>query len=91
MGRRTSRNGIIIVASEHEKADQGARYLWEHTGVLLCCPTRSVAYCTKLATPDAATDAQVEASYLAHREPAPELINGIVAQFAGRHRRCIPP
>jgi hypothetical protein len=78
-------NGIIIVApSAHEKADQGAHYRWESTGVLPVLP----AYVADLLrdagdASDAATDAQVRAFLEKHTGNArPELLNGIMGQFA---------
>lgn len=79
-------NGIVIVApSTHEKADQGARYQWQTTGILPVLP----AYVAELLNDtgeasDAATDAQVRAFLDGHTASArPELLNGIMTQFTG--------
>lgn len=78
-------NGIIIVApSVHEKADQGARYLWEATGPVPVLPA-FVADLLRDAgdASDAATDEQVRAFLDRHTaSQRPELLNGVMTQFA---------
>lgn len=78
-------NGIVIVApSVHEKADQGARYLWEATGIVPELP----AFVADLLrdtgdASDAATDEQVRRFLDQYTASArPELLNGIMTQFA---------
>lgn len=77
-------NGIIVVApSVHEKEADGARYLWERTGLLPELPTQ-VADLLRDAgeAADAATDTQLRTFLQAHTANArPELLSGILTQF----------
>lgn len=78
-------NGIIIVApSVHEKADQGARYLWETHGPVPELPEGVAGLLRDTGdSSDAATDDQVRTFLNAHTASSrPALLSGILTQFA---------
>ncbi|MFE7077904.1 bifunctional DNA primase/polymerase [Streptomyces sp. NPDC057620] len=78
-------NGIIIVApSVHEKADEGARYLWETHGPVPVLPEGVSGLLRDTGdSSDAATDNEVRGFLAAHTSSArPALLSGILTQFA---------
>jgi hypothetical protein len=78
-GEVRGKNGVIIVApSVHEKAPQGARYVWLRVGPVPVLPERLAALLVDAQTAtDAATDAEV-ADFLARHVEAsrPALLKG---------------
>lgn len=100
-GEVRGRNGVIVVApSEHEKAADGGRYSWVRTGAVPVLPDAVAGLLPDAAeAEDAATDAEVKAFLERHTAGSrPELLNGIVGQFAAalaeggsRHNAALLP
>lgn len=86
-GEIRGRNGIVVVQpTRHEKADQGARYLWERGGSVPVLPSSLADMLPDaLNADDAATDTEVAAFLSAPantRRAKPQLLAPILRRFA---------
>ena len=83
-GEVRGRNGIVVVAPTlHQKAAEGGRYRWVHTGPLPILGTTVAALLPDQTNPeDAVTDAEIEAFVARHTTAVrPELVEGVATSL----------
>ena len=91
-GEVRGRNGVIVIAGAHEKADQGGRYEVVRSGVVPAAPAITDRLTTATDATDAVSEAQVEAFLDRHTAASRDgllraPLNALRAKFAAGHGR----